>query len=207
MISPYKRIAVFDIETGGLNKAKHAITEIAVVMVDFPTLEIIGTWSSLIKPYRGVYYTQEAADVSGISRDLLEEEGLPIEEVANNFLDFIDEYRDGSKPILAGHNIDKFDIPFIEAQLLSKIGRKVGQTFNKEVTFDTMKMARAVWVESTDYRLPTCCANFNHLIEQAHRALPDTEANAKLLIDILNRMRGLGVTDNKRERLRVNYEF
>lgn len=50
MQSPYKRIVVYDLETGGLNENINSITEIALVAIDLETLEIVDKTSVLIKP-------------------------------------------------------------------------------------------------------------------------------------------------------------
>ena len=51
MKSPYGRILVYDIETGGLKEDYNSITEIAIVAVDFTTLEIEEEFTVAIKPY------------------------------------------------------------------------------------------------------------------------------------------------------------
>ena len=51
MQSPYKKVIVYDLETGGLDSKVNAITEIAMVVVDLETLKIEDTFSAIIKPY------------------------------------------------------------------------------------------------------------------------------------------------------------
>ena len=51
MKSPYQRVAVYDLETGGLKSGVSSIAEIAIVVIDLESLEIIDTFSTLIKPY------------------------------------------------------------------------------------------------------------------------------------------------------------
>ena len=50
MESPYKKVIVYDLETGGLKKDINAITEIAMVVVDLETLKVEETFSTIIKP-------------------------------------------------------------------------------------------------------------------------------------------------------------
>ena len=50
MQSPYKRVIVYDLETGGLNYKWNSITEIAMVVIDLQNLDIIEEHSIMFKP-------------------------------------------------------------------------------------------------------------------------------------------------------------
>lgn len=50
MISPYKRVLVYDLETGGLNVEHNSITELAIVAVNLETLEIVDEFSVMLLP-------------------------------------------------------------------------------------------------------------------------------------------------------------
>ena len=50
MQSPYKRIVVYDLETGGLSFKWNSITEIAMVAIDLETLAIIDEMSVMLLP-------------------------------------------------------------------------------------------------------------------------------------------------------------
>lgn len=50
MQSPLKKIIVYDLETGGLNKDHNSITEIAMVAIDLQDLSIIDEMSVMLKP-------------------------------------------------------------------------------------------------------------------------------------------------------------
>ena len=50
MQSPYKKVIVYDLETGGLDYKVNAITEIAMVVIDLETLKVEDTFTTMIKP-------------------------------------------------------------------------------------------------------------------------------------------------------------
>ena len=51
MKSPYNKIMVFDLETGGFYSKYNSITEIAMVAVDLESLEIVDELSIMLRPY------------------------------------------------------------------------------------------------------------------------------------------------------------
>jgi len=63
-------IAFLDIETSGLNKQKHALCEIGLVITD-NDLNIVHKWQTYIKPY-GMEYTDKAMAVNAITMEQLE---------------------------------------------------------------------------------------------------------------------------------------
>ena len=50
MQSPYKKVIVYDLETGGLDYKVNSITEIAMVVIDLETLKVEDTFTTMIKP-------------------------------------------------------------------------------------------------------------------------------------------------------------
>lgn len=206
-MSYFGRIIVFDFETGGTNEKKHAITEMAMVSVDSVTLEIVDEFVCMFKPY-GKEYTIEAEKITGITQELLEAEGLELDDAFDEILDFFDEQNDnGLKPILSGHNIDAFDIPFLQ-KLFDDKERKLERSVNLGTTLDTLKMSRIAFEEAAVHTLGAACANVGIIFEDAHRALNDTKANAGLLIELLKRLRGGGNQSlNGIEKPRNSYQF
>jgi len=207
MRSPHQRVIVYDLETGGLEKDINGVAEIAMVVVDMETLEIIDEYTSLIQPYLNLEYSDEAFDVTKLSLDILKNEGLPFDIVAKNCLEFIDSYKVGnSKPILAGHNIKKFDNPFfIKFMEDSKID--VTKHINLEESVDTLKWARWMFYELANYELGTVASELGITLVEAHRALPDTIANAKVFIKMIKQLRGEGSGGSSYTRRKFNFNF
>jgi len=103
-------IIVTDVETGGLpSKLKKqatlevALTEIAFVVIDNNSLEIIDERSYLFKPYsKDLIYDPEAAKVSGITLTMLEEKGLPMNEAFHDTDKFLPSYIKGRNRYFQG---------------------------------------------------------------------------------------------------------
>lgn len=309
MQSPYKRIIVYDLETGGLRSDFNSITEIAMVAIDLENLEIIDTFSTLIKPYmdlrnmeeddlkeakilyktlgekdedsgvKTLYYKdhnitlknldplvegvgefrallernsldkvltydqivklqalEETKDIfniffdksynpqalraTKIPRELFEGEGVVLDEAFSEIEAFIKKHTIGNaKPIMAGHNIgtlprrfvngkekgpDGFDNPFME--ILFLLFKKDFFSVINEKLIDTLKEARIRWWELPSYSLGICANEVGLTLKEAHRALPDTEANAKFLIKMLENLRGVGQAGGK-ERVKRKFNF
>lgn len=193
--SRYQDYLVYDLETGGLPGKDApafdtiALTEVALVYVS-PQLEIIGKTSFLLKPYKEqLRYDAKASEVSGITMDMLEKDGIGLEEAFGIVVDFINTYQTGSaKPRLVGHNIKKFDNPFMENWF--KFMESNLYKFVHVESEDTLEWAHRLFLEAPDYKLGTMCDQFDIEITQSHRALPDTIGNALLWIEIMKRLRG-----------------
>jgi DNA polymerase III alpha subunit (gram-positive type) len=257
MKSPYQNFAVFDVETGGLLNGgvqavyEMALTEIAIVIVS-PNLEIIDQDTWLIRLYEDdLIFTQKAEEVSHISKQMCENEGMDIRVAQKEVKKFLQKHKVGSaKPSLVGHNVLNFDSYFIENFFEycgddifkyvkpNKEGKKaydliesVAGKLQKEDPesplidelvlamskckrveyFDTLEMARQKWGEATGYSLAACLVSAGTTLLQAHRALPDTVATAKLFILFMKGLReelgGKAVEEVKTERFRKNFEF
>ncbi len=311
MLSPYKKIIVYDYETGGFSPIVNGLTEFAMVVIDLESLEIVDQVSALIKPrmdlrylkgvepkkivkdiyksigkkdqdsgvkvinYKGsnvtlknmsevvsdmedflfyledeapdyiieygklikfeadydvcdivgllfdYTYTSSALEATHIFRPLFEGEGIESREAFKIMLNTIEKHTHGnSKPIMAGHNIgtlpqrmvkgklvkaDGFDNPFSE-----KIFKDNGADFFDSVNslfIDTLKEARIQWFEAPSHALGSCANMLDITLKEAHRALPDTLANAKVLVKMLKMRRGLIGGQEKVERKKFTANF
>lgn len=208
MISKFKRIVVYDLETGGLDSKKHPITEIALVAIDLESLEIVDEYSSLILPYYdSELYTKDALEFSGISMNLLQDEGKLVSSVVEEVIQFFEKHTiDNSKPILAGHNIKKFDNAFL-FKLMKEERKDFEKLINQEEMVDTLRWAWLKWPELATFSLGSCCNAVDLLLKEAHRALPDTKMNARLLIELLMNMRGAGGSGGSYQRRKFDFQF
>ena len=178
---------VVDVETGGIPSLLNAeavtqvaLVEIAIIAVDNISLEIVDKKSWVIKPYADdLIYTKEAAAVCGMDRDFCEKNGLEMKDVFKEFLAFTKQFTKGrKKPILVGHNIQQFDLEFIIN--FFKLNKNDASKFYNEYVADTLDYSRLKWPNSINYKLATCCQNANITLANAHKALIDTIATAKL---------------------------
>lgn len=98
-----------DLETGGLNPFKDGIRSIAFYINDDIYLNI------LLKPVKNLRYDNISEQITGITLEKMEDEGIPESEAFEIVKNFLKEYASAdSKPILVGQNLN-FDLMFMEA--------------------------------------------------------------------------------------------
>ncbi len=157
-------IVVFDLETTGLNPQDGMIIEIgAVKMVDGVLKE---TFSTLINPM--MHIPEEASQVNHIyDKDII---GAPeFKEVIPDFYKFC------NGATLCGHNISGFDMGY-----LTYHAKKEFYNFDNAV-IDTLVLAKRILKRDSRNKLENLCKEFGIPLENAHRALYDTIATAKVL--------------------------
>lgn len=152
---------VFDIETTGLETSSDKIIEIgAVKMVDGVLTE---TFATLINPERPI--PVEATKVNNIKNEDVAR-APKFEEVVSDFYKFCH----GST--LVAHNAS-FDIGVVSAS-----AKALSYKFDHP-RVDTLALAKTL-VRSGNYKLQTLLEKFGIINKDAHRALHDAEATAKL---------------------------
>jgi len=195
MQSKYNKFISCDFETGGLpNSTMRAfydipITEIALVSIS-EDLKIEKSDSWLVKPYKeGLEYSKGAEIASGISKQMVEEQGENLEEVFKKILLFFKDCKTDSRlPVIFGHNFIKFDSAFM-VNMFEYFKTDITKYLNPEAE-DTLKWSRFMWKESVNYKLGTCCQNAGITLQDAHRAMSDTQATAELFIYFMKNLRG-----------------
>jgi len=155
---------VADIETTGLDPLKHEIIEIAAIRVNRDSGRH-DTFTGLIKPKRKI--SAKIASITGITNDLLQREGEPLEDVVIAFLDFI-----GDRPLVF------YNAPFDISFLVRAAGR-VSREINNPVTC-ALAAARQAWPGLPSYSLVNLCRMANCRTDGAHRALKDCELTMQL---------------------------
>jgi DNA polymerase III alpha subunit (gram-positive type) len=197
---------VLDFETGGLKPDAHGITEIACCAMD-SELNDLAEFNRLVKPHEAFLYDQKALDMS-IKMTLaeLKEKGEESEVVFNDFLKYISALKVGAnKPIMSGHNFDKFDSGFL-AKWFELFKVDITKYVNTDFTIDTMHWARLKWLDSPNYKLGTCCQVAGIDLTDAHKALADTRANKELVKKFILSLRGEGINSNQKK-FRNNFKF
>lgn len=200
------KLFVYDVETGGFSPDKHPVCEIAVVVVDLVTLEKVDTYEAVVAPYKPngnePEYTSKALEVNGLTMKKIEA-GKPAKQVAKDVAALAKKHKTGrEKVVLCGHNIDKFDNGMLGTLLMSNGVVDPDKLFS-ESTVDTLQYAKLIWpimgTEETivNRRLGTVCNQFNIELLDAHSAMPDTQANADLIISIIRRMRATGMMSSE----------
>jgi DNA polymerase III epsilon subunit family exonuclease len=154
---------VFDVETTARDPKMGDLVEIAAVKVQGG--KISDRWSTLVDPGRPIIGRQ----LHGITdRDV---KGAPgPQEAARQLMDWV-----GNEALLVGHNVG-FDLGFVEAALGDGTRVEPGRYL------DTLVLARDAYPDQDAHKLGDLARFFGLESEPTHRALPDAEATAQLLI-------------------------
>lgn len=162
-----KEYVVLDIETNGLDPQSNDIIEIGAIKVKENN---IATFNHLIKIEENL--ARNIIKLTGITDNILKEQGLDIEEVLNSLIEFIEEL-----PII-GYNIN-FDISFLNNKL-NKLGKK--EITNK--TFDLLRYIKSKKMYLKDYRLKSTLKEYGINENVSHRALEDAILINRLAIKV-----------------------
>ena len=162
------KFCVFDLETTGGDQKNDKIIEIGLIKID--NLKIIGKKSYLINPEKKIPdFIQRLTSIKQSSVENCQ----TIEDVIDDILIFIEDR------ILVAHNAS-FDVPFLNS-MLKRLNKE--KLKNKSICTNLM----------TKYLIPTLVnSNLNHMSKifnithkNAHRALDDADATAKLFLNYL----------------------
>jgi DNA polymerase III epsilon subunit family exonuclease len=173
-----EEFVVVDTETTGRDAKMADLLEIAAVRVR--NHEIVDRWSTLVDPGRPIFGNQ----IHGITD--ADVQGQPsAREAAQKFLEFA-----GDATIVA-HNAG-FDLGFIEAAL-NDHGATTGEPFRfaQDRYLDTWVLARESYPDQSDsFKLPDLARFLGVEVEMSHRALPDAEATASVLLRLASDLPG-----------------
>lgn len=206
---------VIDFETSGFDKdgmhaEKYAVTEFAGMAINGTTLEEILRYDNMVRPYdAGLTYDPVAANITGITKEMCEKEGIALIELVADICQLFTEANlynsKTAKPVLVAHNWD-FDRVFLQ-----DIFRRAKVDLSKYVDgdkdaygnfiphgIDTIDLAKACWAPVTDtdtkYKLNNCCERAGIDLIDGHHAMNDVIPTADLLRFFLTRLRS-GSTD------------
>jgi DNA polymerase-3 subunit epsilon len=163
------RYVVVDLETTGLRPGRAAICEIGAVRLE--GLTHAGTFQTLVDP--GVPLPSVVTSLTGIEdRDLA---GAPSPVLAvQRFLDF------ASGAVLVAHNA-RFDIGFLDREVELVEGRRLAAP-----VIDTVALARRLLAgRVARASLSSLSHFFGTSTRPCHRALPDAEATAEILLRLI----------------------
>ena len=168
---------VFDLETTGTRPGAARIVEIGAVRLQ--GFEEVGTFEQLVDP--GLPVPVTITRITGIeTRDV---RGRPrIARVLPRFLEF------ATGAVLVAHNA-RFDVGFVDAELSRLEARRLAAP-----VIDTVALARRL-LEGRVPRmnLGTLAERFDTDVRPCHRALPDAQATAEVLVHLLGMAQEHGV--------------
>jgi DNA polymerase III epsilon subunit family exonuclease len=157
-----RELVVLDVETTGTDPKMSDLVEVAAVKIK--GTEIVDRWSTYVNPGRPIVGNQ----MHGITdKDV---KGAPSpQQAADQLLSFVGDAK------IVGHNVG-FDLGFIEE------AKGDGFRFESGTYLDTLVIAREGYPGAESYKLPDLARFFGIDLSQSHRALPDAEATANLLL-------------------------
>jgi DNA polymerase-3 subunit epsilon len=167
-------LAVFDLETTGINITKDRIVEIAIIRIDPDGTET--SYCKRVNP--GIPIPAEITSIIGITNEDVKNEPR-FEEIASEVVEFI------GNADLAGYNSNKFDIPVLAEELM-----RAGSDFD-------VSQRRFVDVQNIFHRMEqrTLAAAYQFYcqknLDNAHSALYDTKATWEVLKAQLERYESL----------------
>lgn len=154
---------VLDIETTGLSKYMHQITEIAAVKIR--NGKTINQFQTLVNP--GIHIPSFITRLTGID-DKMVKDAPSIKEVLPDFLKFLGEN------IMVAHNAT-FDYGFLNHNAERHLNIRLK---NEKVC--TRRLANRLLPDLPSKKLGTLCEYMQVKNKQAHRALSDAKATAEL---------------------------
>jgi DNA polymerase-3 subunit epsilon len=163
------RYVVVDLETTGLRPGRAAICEVGAVLIE--GLTIAGTFQTLVDP--GVPLPPVVTSLTGIEDRDLRGAPSPLDAV-RRFLDF------ASGAVLVAHNA-RFDIGFLDREVELIEGRRLAAP-----VIDTVGLARRLLAgRVARASLASLSHFFGTSTRPCHRALPDAEATAEILLRLI----------------------
>lgn len=164
------RFVVVDLETTGLRPGRSAICEIGAVRVE--ALLPAGTFQTFVDP--GVPLPPVVAGLTGIADGDLRGAPPPWLGV-RRFLDFA-----GERSVLVAHNA-RFDLAFLDREVELLTGRRLAAP-----VVDTVGLARRVLGgRVARVGLASLAHFFGTSVPPCHRALPDAQATAEILVALV----------------------
>jgi DNA polymerase III epsilon subunit family exonuclease len=160
---------VVDLETTGLRPGSSAICEIGAARVR--SLELAGTFETLVDPRQPL--PAPIAALTGIEPRSLR--GAPPAELAvRRFLEFAGD------AVIVAHNA-RFDVGFLDVEVERLTGRRLAAP-----VVDTVWLARRLLAgRISRVGLASLAFFFGTATRPCHRALPDAEATAEVLLALL----------------------
>lgn len=152
-----KNYTVIDLEMTGLSAKTDRIIEIGAVRFreGNPVLE----YTAFVNPH--VPIPQKVTELTGITDEMVIQNGIEGDEAINGLLDFI------GNDMIVGHNVI-FDYSFIKQWAVNK------KRPLELRACDTLKIARSLLPDTESKKLESLCRHYHIHRENAHRALDDS---------------------------------
>ena len=166
---------ILDIETTGLSRYRHKITEIAAIKVE--NNEVVDEFQTLINPQMSI--PAFITSLTGITNEMVQT-APTIDQIMPHFLNFVGD------TVVVAHNAT-FDIGFLDHN-----ARIIGASFDNE-KLCTRKLANRLLPDLPSKKLGLICQHLGIVNEQAHRAMADVKVTAEIFSKFLNDLSFMGI--------------
>lgn len=174
------KILWFDTETTGLTE-NSAVFQISGVIEIHG--EVVEEFDIFAKPHEGADISEQALEVTGVSREDLEsyqDSSLAYKELVDIFAKYIDKFNKEDKFVIAGQNV-KFDIDVLNRFFKRHNDNYLGSFLNFKQVFDTLSVYTALEIAEVvpkldNHKLETLCKTFGVELSNAHNSLADVRA-------------------------------
>ncbi|TSC55592.1 MAG: DNA polymerase III subunit alpha, Gram-positive type [Parcubacteria group bacterium Gr01-1014_18] len=166
-----KQYVILDTETTGLNPRNgDAILELAALKIDEGGTEL-GFFHSFINPR--IPISIGASMVNGLTDEFIADNGKLPEHVFPSFVAFC------ANCTLVGHNLIKFDLPFINKHL-----EDLRLLSLRNPVLDTLELSRAK-LKISNYKLGTIATHLSIPYIDAHRAENDVRITKEVFLKLV----------------------
>jgi DNA polymerase III subunit alpha, Gram-positive type len=177
------KLFVIDFETTGLNIFHNNVIEVGI--------KLIGSndhYTSLVMPRsENLNIPQRVVEITGITRDMVLNDGHSEHSVVENIFNYISSYRENNETIyLIAHNGYSFDFVFLK-RLVKGYNDNVND--NQKISLenfrfiDSMYLAKLLLVNER-VNQPGLCQRYNIQNSQEHRAMGDVLSLEELYIEL-----------------------
>lgn len=196
------QMVMFDIETSGTKQDVHAIIQIAAIPFDSETIEPNGEPFERKIRFKLSNADPKALEINSYNKEIWDKEAVFPKDALLDFIAFLDKNatahisnagKSYQAANLAGHNIAKFDEPWLRAWA-TRLGKSyIPASYH---VIDTRMMANEMSIfRNLDYpnlRLEGLAEYYGLLDEeQSHDALDDVRLNIRVLKALVNEMNGV----------------
>jgi oligoribonuclease (3'-5' exoribonuclease) len=153
-----------DLETTGFDPTNDSIIEIAAKRIN-ENGKVVDSFTFLVKTDESTIISSTVENLTGITKSLLDKEGVPLEEMIYEFQGFLKD-----DDIIVGHNIS-FDTSFLKENGIVMNNKEIDTFFLSILVLGN---------DEESYSLEVLSEKYGLLHEDAHRAMSDVEANISL---------------------------
>lgn len=179
---------VCDFETGGFDPTKNPVTEGAFIALNGVSLKEESYYEDLVLCYDDLTIEQDALDVTGITLNEINENGIDISLFVKNLVVFFKAQKSGKyrKPIIVAQNA-----PFEMLFLVSIFAREKLDLFDyvDRTPFCTQRASMQKWPNEATHKLPIICQRIGIEHMDAHRAMKDTQVTVDVFKYFMSQLR------------------